>query len=89
MDPNVRFSLRELHAAMAASYPELKYKTLYSRFASLRKRGHLPANVNINALTLEQARIIARCKSKPTGRHEVRKATVTMLRQQLHTDGLL
>lgn len=87
MDPQARISLKELYLALVDERPGLTYDQLYARMAYLRKKGALPGRVNTSALTLEQAEAIARVQGRR--KQPVRKATVTVLRQQLKRDGIL
>ena len=87
MDPQARISLKELFMVLSEERPDLTYKQLYGRLAYLKEKGALPGKVDTTALTLEQAEAIARVRGRRV--HKVRKATMTVLRQQLRNDGIL
>ena len=86
MDKSARFTLKEVHEAMIMEGKEIKYKTLYTRFQTLKRRRIIPENTKPSGLTYEDVKALVAFKARSTGK-QTRKEAINSLRLNLKNDG--
>lgn len=87
MNKTTRFTLRELWEAAVTYQPDLRYKTVYYRFNTMKKNGELPEDATAKSLTWEHGKAILRRRAN-VQQGAPRQQAVAILRKAMKDDGI-